>query len=162
MVGPITDPYILARFFSRVDYGTASECWEWTHLQNSTGYGRFSLSDKTHLAHRVSYQIFVASIPEGKVVCHQCDNRLCVNPAHLWLGTQSDNISDAVKKGRIHRPDTRGAQNGNTPLTEPDVVAIKRALGAGSRQKDLAQSFCVDVSTISNIKLGKTWSHINA
>lgn len=153
------DPYQLARFFSNVDFG---DCWIWTGVTNSNGYGRFSLNNKFTLAHRFSHELFIGPIPEGRNVCHSCDNRLCVNPSHLWLGTQSENLRDAVQKGRMFRPNTRGSRNGNTPLRDADVRAIKRGLSLGARQKELARSYGVDVSTISNIKLGKTWSHINA
>lgn len=153
------DPYQLARFFSNVTFG---ECWTWGGIMNSNGYGRFSFNNKLVLAHRFSHALFIGPIPERRNVCHSCDNRKCVNPAHLWLGTQSQNLRDAVRKGRMKRPDTTGARNGNTSLKDADVIAIKAGLSRGARQKELARSFGVDVSTISNIKLGKTWSHINA
>ena len=161
-MGHITDPYVLARFFSRVDYGPSSECWEWTHDQNSTGYGKFSLKDRTVLAHRVSFEIFGAKVPQGKVVCHSCDNRLCVNPAHLWLGTQSDNLLDAVAKGRMYRPNTDADNNGNTKLTWDDVRGIRAQVGAGIRQKDIANAYGVSPSTIYNIIHHQTWKTENA
>lgn len=156
-MGHITDPYVLARFFSRVDYGPSDECWEWTHDQNSNGYGRFSLKDRSLSAHRVAFEIFGAKIPDGKVVCHTCDNRLCVNPAHLWLGTQSENLADAVRKGRMFRPDTRAERNGNTKLTWDDVHKIRKQVSSGIRQNDIARAFGVSPSTIANIKNHETW-----
>ena len=157
MSGYITDQYVLARFFSRVNYGAAGECWNWMHDLNSTGYGKFSLNNKTMMAHRVAFQIFGEAIPKGKVVCHSCDNRRCVNPAHLWLGTQSDNLKDAVKKGRMFRPDARASLNGNTKLNWDDVREIRRQVLSGIRKADVARYFGVSNSTISNISNNQTW-----
>lgn len=161
-MGYITDPYVLARFFSRVNYGPSNECWEWTHDQNSNGYGRFSLKDRSLSAHRVAFEIFGAKIPADKVVCHTCDNRLCVNPAHLWLGTQSENLVDAARKGRMFQPDTRADKNGNTKLTWDDVLNIRKQVSNGVRQNDVARAFGVSPSTVANIKNHQTWRAENA
>lgn len=88
-----------ARFWSKVD--TSGDCWEWTAGCFKRGYGAFSYAGKNPgYAHRFSYELHHGPIPKGGVVMHTCDNRKCVNPAHLNAGTQRDNIHDSIKKGR--------------------------------------------------------------
>lgn len=76
-------------------------CWLWIGAKRPNGYGAVRRNYKLLGAHRYSFELFKHPIPEGMVVCHKCDNRICVNPDHLWVGTQSDNMIDAYKKGRI-------------------------------------------------------------
>lgn len=98
-----------ARFWSKVISKRHGECWEW---KNSTitrrGYGRFKLGGKGLAPHRVSYEIANGPIPEGMYVCHTCDNRGCVNPDHLWLGTPGDNVRDMHAKGRFRGGSPKG------------------------------------------------------
>lgn len=87
------------RLLNRVRFGM-SECWNWCGPTNGFGYGRFSYRGKPQQAHRVSFEAFCGPIPDGLSVLHRCDNRACINPDHLWLGTYSDNLRDAWAKGR--------------------------------------------------------------
>jgi hypothetical protein len=78
------------------------ECWEWQGATGGTGYGEFCVKGALMAAHRVSWELHNGVIPEGSLVLHKCDNRRCVNPVHLFLGSQSDNMLDASRKGRHH------------------------------------------------------------
>ncbi len=86
------------RFMSKVK--KTESCWLWTAYTNKWGYGTIKILGKMRLAHRVSFTLFRCPIPEGLLVCHTCDNPPCVNPDHLWLGTDKDNASDCLSKGR--------------------------------------------------------------
>jgi len=77
-------------------------CWEWQRGLYKTGYGEIRIKGKTKRAHRIYYIKYKGEIPDGLFVCHSCDNRKCVNPKHLWLGTNKDNVKDAINKGRFN------------------------------------------------------------
>ena len=154
----VNNPAVIARFLSNImDRSNEDACWRWVGIKNSNGYGRFSLGNKHRLAHRTSYQMFVGEIPAGMNVCHSCDNRLCVNPNHLWLGTQSENLKDAVSKGRMFRPDTTGERNGNRKLDWERVRAIRKMVASGERKSKVARVFGVAHSTINFIINNETW-----
>lgn len=76
------------------------DCWHWTGAGARSGYGRFRIARKSKLAHRMAYELYVGNIPIGMQVCHKCDHPTCVNPSHLFLGTQKTNIADAIAKQR--------------------------------------------------------------
>lgn len=163
MAGRITDPFVLARFFKCVSFSQEKEgCWEWQGIMNSNGYGRFSYENGQPLAHRLSFEIFFGDVPEGLVVCHSCDNRKCVNPAHLRADTQSANLAEAVAKGRFNPPTLEGSENGNSKLDWPAVRHIRRAHGEGAQMTRLANLYGVSLSTVSLIVKNKTWKESHA
>ncbi|WP_082053079.1 HNH endonuclease [Gordoniibacillus kamchatkensis] len=94
------------RYWSKVKK-SENGCWEWAASIDTHGYGHIKVDGRLKLSHRVAYELAFGTIPEGLLVCHKCDNRRCVNPDHLFLGTNDDNVHDAVVKGRLHTPQYR-------------------------------------------------------
>lgn len=145
------------RFLARVDVRTVSECWPWTGPRSKGGYGVVNYGGQV-AAHRFAYQEFVGPIPDGLFVCHACDNRACVNHAHLFLGTNQDNMDDMVQKGRS--PHLPGERNPFAILTDDMVRAIITQAGDVVPLRTIAARFGVSRSTVGLICAGKTWAHI--
>lgn len=147
-----------------------SGCWLWTASTNHWGYGWFGVGGEVLLAHRVSWRMYVGEIPAGKFVCHKCDNPPCVNPDHLFVGTNAENIADRMRKGRrgggsrtrgYTRPLFSGDHNPNAILNS-DAVAVIRGLYSrgGITQADIATAFGVARTTIQNVIDGNTWKGV--
>lgn len=130
-------------------------CWIWKCAKHKQGYGNIRFNEKTCLAHRVSWIIFKGEIPEGIKVCHYCDEPSCVNPAHLFLGTQFDNVTDCINKGRFTRniPKTR-----RNKLNWFQVQEIKKLHSKGMKRKELEIKFQVGQTCIAKILTGKSWN----
>lgn len=128
---------------------TASGCRLWTgpKMKNGYGTGAYAHGSQRYLPHRLSYETFVGSIPNGLFVCHRCDVRLCINPDHLFLGTQEDNMQDCAKKGRNSRK-----------LTNEEVLQIRSVVGVP--RMHLAKYYGVTDNMIRTIQQGKWWKHL--
>lgn len=152
------------RFWQRVNK-TAS-CWLWTGSPAKGGYGHFRMAGKNTSPHRVSYTLAYGSIPEGMFVCHHCDTPLCVNPAHLFLGTPKDNSQDMARKGRGHRGNSnppRGEAHFAAKLTWPIVRAIRERYAAGGITcKTLASEYGVTATNVHAVVRGMLWKEPKA
>lgn len=156
--GPkLTDPKI--RFWRFVR--KTPTCWEWTAYIHPTGYGVLSNRRRHFIkAHRLSYEIHKGKIPTDLCVCHSCDNRWCVNPEHLWLGTRQQNTADMMMKERDWHP--HGESISWAKLTDKNVKRIRKIYtkrGFYTLQK-LADTFHVRPSTIYRIIKRSSWKHV--
>lgn len=157
------------RFFSRFLVDGVSGCWNWTGAPTSHGYGVIAgeINGKRHvpkgqqiLAHRASWLIHRGEIPDseeahGTVVMHKCDNRLCVNPDHLVLGTQADNVRDMIAKGRKVSGTPSGVNHWRSSITDQSDIDLIR--GTERNTKALAERFGVHVCTIKRIRRGASY-----
>ena len=145
-------------------------CWNWTGAKISPKNSKFRYgciavgNGKTELVHRLSYQFWIGEIPKGFFVCHKCDNPACFNPDHLFVGTNTDNMRDKVKKGRSYTGNHKGENNAGSKLTEKQVVKVKKYLTKKGMTVDAtkyaAKKLGVSYSGIADIRDGKTWKHI--
>lgn len=138
------------------------QCWVWTASVGSHGYGQFSILDQPFVTHRFSWMIHNGPIQSGLCVLHRCDNRPCINPDHLFLGTKKDNTKDMYKKGRQNSQAPKGTQNGNSKLTEDEVREIRDLYATGLFTfKQLAERFSLNErSAIGHIVHRRNWKHV--
>lgn len=148
---------LATRFWSHVCVKDPSSCWVWTGGKNSKGYGMIDFQDRPRLAHRISYELSVGPIPDGYFVCHSCDNPSCVNPAHLFIGTNADNVADCVSKGRTSRGECRPLAK----LTKDQVIEIRRKYKTGAfSMPELAAEYSIVTSTVFKIVHRAAWKHV--
>lgn len=143
------------RFLSNFDRVTESGCWIWTGGTDECGYGRILVGKHRMKAHRYAYTLHIGPIPEGAYICHHCDVPSCVNPAHLFAGTQQDNVDDCVRKGR--RVPAKGERNRAAKLTEQQVREIRQTPGT---MTDIGSRYGVSGVMVSLIKRRKSWTHV--
>jgi hypothetical protein len=148
---------IRVQFSNRVKKGVGNECWVWVGARASNGYGVF----KKKGAHRVSWELHCGKIPDGLFVLHKCDNPPCVRPDHLFIGDQTDNMSDASKKGRIVIDNMPGEKHPLSKLTEDAVRKIRAEYEVGGKtQYALADKYGVSQSVIRDVVLRRGWKHV--
>ncbi len=144
-------------FWKRINIKSKDDCWEWQGCTNTHGYGICSINYIKQYVHRIAYELTHGEIPNGLCILHTCDNPSCCNPAHLFLGTQQDNINDKTNKGR----QARGERNGRHKLTEEEVKEIRRLYSTGKYfQKELGNMFGVSFPQVSHIINNKQWRKI--
>jgi len=147
------------RFLSKIavkDNG----CWEWVKGTYTNGYGKFSIKGNGHPAHRISYVLFIGNIPKGMLVCHDCDNKICVNPSHLFIGSHADNTADMIQKGRMVPGNHSGIHNGRAKLDEDAVRDIRWKREEGVMTKDLVVEYGVSRSQIQKIVRRELWKEV--
>ncbi len=132
-------------------------CWNWTGYLDPDGYGRFQINKLSKRAHRVSYELYKGMIKPALLVCHKCDNRKCVNPKHLFLGTVIDNTKDMVTKNRHNK----GSKIGTSKLKESDISKIKKLYAKGNTTlHKLGFKFGVSYAQIHRIVKNQSWRHL--
>lgn len=164
-----------SRFWVNVEMIPFHECWEWIAGTQGDGYG----STRNGLAHRISWTLINGAIPSHLCVLHKCDNRSCVRPSHLYLGTDLDNSKDMVSRGHHYRggptnpatgdrnaaslyPDRvpRGVKSGVAKLNERDVLGIRAMALTGKTRLEIARSFMISQTNVTNIINRDNWKHI--
>lgn len=149
---------ITARLYKNIYKNPENGCWEWMGYLSKFGHGRIGYRDKVYLTHRISYELNKGIIPEEMLVCHTCDNPKCVNPEHLFLGTQKDNLQDAFDKDRLYKiPAMPGENNPMAKITNEEAKKIRSELKQGFTGAYLAKKYNVSTTHISRIKLRKTY-----
>lgn len=152
------------RLLSKINVDS-NGCWYWLGTKNTSGYGNMGVGSRTdnsrstQKAHRVAYYIFAGVDPKGFDVCHKCDNPSCVNPDHLFLGTEKENVADMIAKGR--HVFVSGEKHGNSKLTEEKVREAKMLRKSGASYYKLAKRYGVYRETIRSAIIGKTWKCCN-
>jgi hypothetical protein len=146
------------RFLKRVVVKSKDECWNWTGSRIKTGwYGQWrNKNGQIELTHRASWRLFKCNIPSGMCVLHKCDNPVCVNPSHLWIGTQSDNAKDMWIKGRARPATSLGEKHGMSKVTLEQVIDIKTSSKSGV---ELARKYHISATTVCDIRKGRSWKH---
>lgn len=163
-------------FWSKVSTQGSDDCWPWIAKSKIGGYGRFYIKRVGHAAHRVAFTIGNGEIPTGLLVCHRCDNRVCCNPKHLFIGTYQDNHDDMDRKGRRVLPThytgdahwarkhpewiARGTRQPRAKLNEKKVRQIRKLYANGMRELHIARKFGVTHTTVRYVRTGKSWKHV--
>lgn len=152
-------------FHARIAAGDAAACWEWQGARHRAGHGYVwvprsvpRLGGRVHYAHRIAYELANGPIEPGQSICHTCDNPACCNPAHLYAGTQTDNMRDMIERDR--RDHARGSRIPHAALTDDLVREIRRRFRAGERIASIVRDMPASFTTVSAAAHGKSWTHV--
>jgi hypothetical protein len=169
------------RFWEKVTIVGLDECWLWVGgvFRNGMHYGQFQYEGRPHNAHRIAWVLTNGEIPTGVRVLHSCDNPPCVNPRHLFLGSDADNMKDMATKGRgrLQRPFNRavgdrhgmhlhpervrrGEAHPRSILTDEVVLEVRRLHREGTKQSDLSRQFGIEKTVLSKVVNRRTWRHL--
>lgn len=152
----------ISRFWAKVEKKELDDCWLWlAGLMGKSGYGQFSLRCFPTLAHRVSFQMEHAKSIEDICVLHSCDNRRCVNPAHLFLGTYKDNSDDMKAKGRERKNSPKGERHNQAKLRDEDIPVILELFTKQATLAEVGTRFGISTTTACKIRSRKLWKHIS-
>ena len=146
------------RFSTKYEVDPVSGCWVWTACRSATGYGKIGNMGRTMAAHRVSYELYVSPVGDGMCVLHKCDNRPCVNPQHLFVGTKADNTQDMIQKGRAAHP--RGDDAPSAKLDSSQVLRIRERCMCGESYVVLAREYGISKRSVCSIARGDVWKHL--
>lgn len=153
---PDCDQKLIRRFFSKVDIRGENECWIWLGFIQVNGYGQVSYKGKPSKTHRISWLVHNGEIPEGMHVLHRCDNKKCINPKCLWLGTQQENVEDMLNKNRGYVP--KGDKHGRSKLVLKEVIEIKEKYNTGKyTYNNLSKEYNVSAVQIFRIVKNEQW-----
>lgn len=143
-------------FFRNISKGIhPNGCWVYSKGKR---YAKICVNGKTISVHRYSYELYKGQIPDNMVVCHKCDNKLCVNPGHLFIGTQKDNIQDMLSKKRGNH--AKGSKHHRTTLTEKQIAHIKKRIISGEKIHNLKDEYNVSREMLYQMKAGRSWNHV--
>ena len=147
---------VFGKFISKISFGSEKECWNWNAGVGSHGYGVFSVNRRSITAPRYMMTLLLDHIPDGEFVCHSCDNRKCVNPYHLFLGTNAENLKDMRNKKRH----CYGVKHPGAKLSEEKVRLILGELDKSITQKVVAKKYGISAAVVARIGRGEVWKHV--
>ena len=151
----------IERYLAKVDRRGPDDCWPWTGKVQEHGYGVFWDGTREVRAHRWGHEALVGPIPEGQIIRHRCDVRVCQNPAHWQLGTQADNVRDMIERGRKVVTPMRGEANGNARLTVAQVQEIRlRYAQGGETYYTLGAEFGITPTAVGHIIQRRKWASV--
>lgn len=149
----VVSEHYTPRFLAKIDRRGPDECWNWTASKMAGGYGAFNWEGVTAKAHRLAWRHAFGDIPDGLNVCHHCDNRICCNPAHLFLGTHLDNARDRNSKSR----QIKGVASPNAKLSD-ELVRLIRCEKVPHRV--ISAKYGISMALVSLVRTRKAWTHV--
>lgn len=153
----LSSPEMVGRFWKKVKKGGEDDCWEWqASTRSGSGYGQFGIDGYAEYAHRLSFVLAFGQVPYGQFVCHRCDNRKCVNPRHLFAGTQKDNMADCANKERT----VFGEKHPLSRLTSDTVAGILKDRRDGLSYREISKKYSRPMWTVRSVISGKNWKRV--